>query len=89
MTPRTDNYKAQGREWLPLGIFEDVERENSRLREALALADKAIVAGQACRSEAEFNRWMRDSQSLRPRADLFLPNSIIKPNPVHANQTGE
>ena len=35
MTPRTDNYKAQGREWLPLGLFEDVERENSRLREAL------------------------------------------------------
>ena len=35
MTPRTDNYKAQGREWLPLGIFEEVERENSRLREGL------------------------------------------------------
>jgi len=35
MTPRTEKYKAQGREWLPLGIFEDVERENSRLREAL------------------------------------------------------
>lgn len=35
MTPRTDKFKAQGREWLPLGIFEDMERENSRLREAL------------------------------------------------------
>lgn len=34
-TPRTDNFRSQGREWLPLGIFEKVERENSRLREAL------------------------------------------------------
>jgi hypothetical protein len=35
MTPRTDKFKAQGREWLPLGLFEDLERENSRLRETL------------------------------------------------------
>jgi len=34
-TPRTDNFKSQGREWLPLGIFEKVERENTILREAL------------------------------------------------------
>lgn len=34
-TPRTDNFKSQGREWLPLGVFEKVERENSQLREAL------------------------------------------------------
>jgi hypothetical protein len=26
-TPRTDNFRQQGREWLPLGIFEDTERE--------------------------------------------------------------
>lgn len=34
-TPRTDHFKSQGREWLPLGIFEKAERENSQLREAL------------------------------------------------------
>jgi hypothetical protein len=32
-TPRTNNFKSQGREWLPLGIFEKGERENSQLRE--------------------------------------------------------
>jgi hypothetical protein len=36
-TPRTDNYKSQGREWLPLGIFEELERENAELLEALEL----------------------------------------------------
>ena len=34
-TPRTDNFKSQGREWIPLGIFEKVERENTILRESL------------------------------------------------------
>jgi hypothetical protein len=34
-TPRTDNFKSQGREWLPLGFFEEMEKENTRLREAL------------------------------------------------------
>ena len=34
-TPRTDNYKAQGREWLPLGIFEEVERDIAELNERL------------------------------------------------------
>ena len=34
-TPKTENYRSQGREWLPIGTFEDMERENSRLREAL------------------------------------------------------
>ena len=37
-TPRTDNFKSQGREWLPLGIFEKEERENTILREALKSA---------------------------------------------------
>ena len=31
-TPRTDNFKSQGREWLPLGTFEKLERENAQLR---------------------------------------------------------
>ena len=34
-TPRTDNYKSQGREWLPIGIFKKLERENTILQEAL------------------------------------------------------
>lgn len=33
-TPRTDNFKSQGREWLPLGIFEKVERELTAALEA-------------------------------------------------------
>jgi hypothetical protein len=28
-TPRTDNYAAQGREWIPLGLFEEAEREKN------------------------------------------------------------
>ena len=31
-TPRTDNFKSQGREWLPLGIFEKAERELTQAR---------------------------------------------------------
>ena len=53
-------------------------REKAGLREklvdvqdALRLADEAIQSGQACRSEAEFTRWMHDSQMQRPNADLF------------------
>jgi hypothetical protein len=34
-TPRTDNYRSQGREWFPIGIFEDLERENNKLRKQL------------------------------------------------------
>lgn len=34
-TSRTDNFISQGRAWLPLAIFEKVERENTILREAL------------------------------------------------------
>jgi len=52
-----------------------LQRENSKLRDALTTADRAIVAGQACRSEAEFTRWMNDSQQSRPHADLTSANA--------------
>jgi len=48
-----------------------LERENAKLRDALRDADMAICAGQSCRSEAEFTRWMRDSQRYRTHADLI------------------
>jgi hypothetical protein len=45
--------------------------ENAKLKTALREADAAISAGQDCRSEAAFTRWMRDSQRYRPHADLI------------------
>lgn len=58
-------------------------RENARLRDALAAADKAIVAGQSCRTEAEFTRWMHESQQARPHADLIFPNASSARIPGH------
>lgn len=63
----TDTQRA----WLANDISERVEREVAKLRTALRDADMAISAGQACRSEGEFNRWMHDSQRYRPHADLI------------------
>lgn len=46
----------------------DLEAHCATLTAALKRADEAIQAGQACRSEAEFTRWMRESQAMRPQA---------------------
>jgi len=78
-TPVTDRHEAMARNSMGKAscayeYARALERDNVRLRAALAAADKAIVAGQACRSEAEFTRWMRESQQARPNADLILSN---------------
>lgn len=54
--------------------------EIKKLEAALRDADMAIDAGQACRSEAEFTRWMRDSQRYRPSADLISREHITPIN---------
>ena len=50
---------------------EKAEQERDTLRAALKKADDGITAGQACRSEGEFTRWMREVQENRPHADLL------------------
>ncbi len=57
--------------------------EQTRLREALKLADEGIQRGQACRNEGEFTRWMREVQAYRPKAvDVAALSST--PTPEHS-----
>jgi hypothetical protein len=66
-TPKTDNYLRQGREWVPLGIFERLERECAQLREALAAAalrasrTSAMLAGSpdTITANAATDHWLR------------------------------
>jgi len=52
-TPRTDNFKQQGREWIPIGIFEDTERELAKVtkerddwkRAGMSIATRTAIAG--------------------------------------------
>lgn len=37
-TPRTNNFRSQGREWIPLGVFEVMEQQNTKLRAELGTA---------------------------------------------------
>lgn len=54
-TPRTNNFAAQGREWIPLGVFECLERELNeanadrlRLRSILQSIDLSPCDGGSC-----------------------------------------
>jgi len=51
--------------------FERMANKLQELRQALKNADEGIQKGQACRSEAEFTKWMREVSSHRPHADLI------------------
>ncbi len=57
--------------WLVPTLLDELSTlraEQTRLREALKLADEGIQRGQACRNEGEFTRWMREVQAYRPKA---------------------
>lgn len=58
-----------------------LKADKERLEAALAAADMAISSGQACRSEGEFTRWMRDAQRYRPHADLLPPTAARSNHP--------
>lgn len=55
-------------EWVD---YRGARNEIDKLQKALRLADEGIQRGQACRTEAEFTRWMREVQSMRPNSNLF------------------
>jgi hypothetical protein len=48
-TPRTNAYAAQGREWIPLGIFEKLERELNEAKQQATDFCKAWVESDADR----------------------------------------
>ena len=59
-TPRTDNFKSQGREWLPLGIFEKVERELTAVTE-----QRNELENKLEKSKSYKNVMKRDNAELR------------------------
>jgi len=40
-TPKTDNYKSQGREWIPLGLYEKMETAYMEAVETIRKIDAA------------------------------------------------
>jgi hypothetical protein len=48
-TPKTNAYAAQGREWIPLGIFEKLERELNEAKQQATDFCKAWVESDADR----------------------------------------
>ena len=76
--PRAEYDELSKIYWL-LRDLHSQQASHEALVAALRKADEAIQRGQACRSEAEFARWMHESQSARPSAELLaLASSEVR-----------
>ena len=73
-TPRTDNFRTQGREWLPLGIFEELERDNAKLLGSVERLQKIASA---------FLGWHSDVINSGQRGEIV--EAILAANHILAN----
>jgi hypothetical protein len=68
-TPKTDNYKQQGREWLPLGLYEDMESLYTSEVERSKRKDVLLRAAYDLLMRSDQTGFVQEAKSILVRYD--------------------